>query len=72
VRAKVAGALARRTAVELVELAAAHDLPLDRVLAPAEAADHEQVRWRRAASRQGGVVPLGAAEGVALPPLRES
>jgi CoA:oxalate CoA-transferase len=72
VRAKVAGELARRTAAELAELAAAHDVPLDRVLTPAEAADHEQVRWRRRASPQDGVVPLGAAEGVALPPLRDS
>lgn len=72
VRGKVAAELARRTGAELSALAAAHDLPLDHVLTPAEASDHQQVRWRRTASQQDGVVPLGSGAGVRLPPLSDS
>jgi crotonobetainyl-CoA:carnitine CoA-transferase CaiB-like acyl-CoA transferase len=72
VRARVAAELGRCTAAELAALAAAHDLPLDRVLTPVEADSHEQVEWRRRASRQDAVVPLGSGAGVPLAPLRES
>jgi crotonobetainyl-CoA:carnitine CoA-transferase CaiB-like acyl-CoA transferase len=72
VRLKVTAELERRSAAELAALGVDHDLPLDRVLTPVEAAAHEQFAWRRRASRQGGVVPLGSRDGVPLPPLSDS
>jgi crotonobetainyl-CoA:carnitine CoA-transferase CaiB-like acyl-CoA transferase len=70
VRMKVAAELGGRRAAELAALAVAHDLPLDRVLSPQQAAANEQVGWRRRASRQDGVVPIGSGVGVPLRPLR--
>jgi crotonobetainyl-CoA:carnitine CoA-transferase CaiB-like acyl-CoA transferase len=71
VRKRVAGALGARSATELDALAHQADLPLDRVLAPDESAASEQVLWRRRESRQDGVVPIGAEEGVELSALVE-
>jgi crotonobetainyl-CoA:carnitine CoA-transferase CaiB-like acyl-CoA transferase len=70
VRDRVAAELARRTAAELGTVAVEHDIPLDRVLTPAESTAHEQVAWRQRASLQEGIVPV-AGVGVPLGPFVE-
>ena len=72
VRERVRAELGQHTADELALLATAHDLPLDRVVSPAEGARQEQVAWRRTRNRQQGAVPFGPGEGLSLPPLAEA
>jgi crotonobetainyl-CoA:carnitine CoA-transferase CaiB-like acyl-CoA transferase len=69
VRQRVQDEIGRRTSVEVAELAARFDLPLDEIQDAASAPPNDQVEWRQRRAEQGGLIPVGPGVGRPLGPL---
>lgn len=71
VRDRVQDELGRRTRAEIVSLADKHDLPVDEVRSLAEAAEHQQVAWRRSVTSNRGLLPFGPGVGTTIRPFNQ-
>jgi crotonobetainyl-CoA:carnitine CoA-transferase CaiB-like acyl-CoA transferase len=72
VRQRLQSEIGRRSRSEIMELAAAHDLPIDEVADAAAASQNEQVVWRQRLYGDAGFLPIGPGVGRVLDPVVES